>query len=278
VIAPDWANLAIDERKAVNLRIGALRGLTAIGEPARGVSMRIRNLLRQRPMQGPAFETLKSMRDPIVLPRLANCSLGTDASASAWPITECVDELAAFGVGARPYANLFLKFVNSANGAEQVAGLNALAAAQVKEAAPVIEQKLNSPDWRVVHEAISALGRLGAASAEPKIKDVAQRHWLPEVRAFAQKVSQALASQEHRYEPKADERGSLVWGARAAHFKELPQCHANQWIWAGAKFTKPLESDIVEHRLKRKEASWSASTTANGVVASTGRKRARSRR
>ncbi len=255
VIAPEWATIATNDKEKIRRRIGALRGLGAIGLPAKGVAPRIRKILLYGPIfRDPAFEALHKIKDPIVLPSLAyGCVPRASPLANPWQTTDCVKDIAAFGDDARRYGPLFVKFLNSDNGGEQTAAINAIVATNYEPGFALIEHKLDSPDWRVVNEAVFALGRLGFIAAQPKIRVIAQNYWLPELRTLASGVAAALASPQGRYEPKDsnDAYGYFVDGApHAPAFEEGPKCAGGRWMWNGRTFEGPRANDTTEQKLK----------------------------
>jgi len=185
------------------------------------------------------------MKDPIVLPRLA-----VGCAPIAEPLTAlltlgpaCVENLASFGPDARRYGPLFVKFLNSENAREQVVAIDAIAVTGYEPGFALLVQKLDSPDWRVVNEAVVALGRIGFTAALPKIKTVAREHWLPELKALAEQVSIALASPTGRYEPEVG-RGFFVDGApHAPRLDEAVACPSRRWTWNGATFSAPADTE-----------------------------------
>jgi HEAT repeat protein len=255
VIAPDWATLATNSKEPAARRIGALRGLAAIGVAARSVAPRIRNLLLDGPIfRDTALETLHKMKDPIVLPSLAyGCVPRVPPLAGAWQRSDpCVNDIAAFGVDARRYGPLFVAFLDSENGGAQTSAINAIWMSQYEPGYALIERKLDSPDWRVVNEAVFALGRVGFAAALPKIRSIAQNHWLPELRALAARVAAALASPKGRYESDESRRPEWHFVDGAPHgprFEESAKCRTGRWIWNGTTFGPPANADRGRHTL-----------------------------
>ena len=255
VISPDWATLATNDNEPAARRIGALRGLAAIGPPARIVAPQIRNLLLDRaPFRDSSLETLHKMKDPIVLPSLAyGCVPRVPPLAGAWQRTDpCLNDIAAFGVDARHYGPLFLKFLISENGRDQTTAINAIGITRYEPGYALIERKLDSPDWRVVNEAVFTLGRVGFAAALPKIKSIAQGHWLPELRTLAARVAAALASPAARYEPAEGDRPrwELIDGApHSPAFTDNAECRAGRWTWNGTTFGPPANADAGLHTL-----------------------------
>jgi hypothetical protein len=247
VYAPAWAKLVLDDNVDWRTRRAALRGLAAMHQYAKAEGPRLRVLLTQGPQGFPsiAFETLKALKDPIVLSRMVvGCAPDPNPLNQGWSRdNQCrLGDIAAFGPAARPYESLFLTFLNSANTEDQIAGMYALTTARIASAIPLIEQRLEAADWRVAYEAVADLNDFGSVASEPKVRQLAQHHWLPELKAFATAVADGLKSPAGRYAPPPPNDNRLpdiVEGMQhSAHFEEV-KCASKRWTWNAQSFTGP---------------------------------------
>lgn len=248
--AAGWVAVAINSQEPLNVRIGALRGIAAIGDMARpscsGLHALISNssaeIRRQVQM------TLRAIHDPFVVVEVArSCRPAADPFDSyAIPAFSCLRQIALYGEGGGAAGDDLLPFLESRNGAERSYAITTLGAIGYSAALPQIEASLNDMDWRVVYAAIRAVGWLDDRLAIPRLQDIGAHYWLPEIRKKAAQVAAELASstgsnQQHpRLVPYGNEAGE-PFAIDHEILSSAPSCSANIWNWNGTIFGSPPE-------------------------------------
>ena len=255
--APGWAALAVDPKQPLKVRLGAMRGIAAIGDRAKSSCEGLHGLLSApEPQIRKQVEiTLKAVRDPFVVEEVARSCRPSAPPFDPLAITAfvCLHEVASYGDGGRQAGGELLPFMTSENGAERSYAITTLGSIGYETAIPEIERAINSEDWRVVYAAIRSLGWLGAKSAIPDIERIGSEHWLPEVRAKARQITAALSSPKGRLirpsgfgyaqsdaEPFAIGREVL---------DETPHCPSNRWQWKTISFPMPERPDNESKQL-----------------------------
>jgi HEAT repeat protein len=257
---PKWAETATDPGQPTSTRIAALRGIAALGPTAEPDCSVLHPLLNDHDpnLRGQAKETLRAVRDPAVLPELAqSCrpmaplyeSLAIDALA-------CLRDIASYGKNAAQAGPLLLPFLASQNGAERADGIAVLGASGYEPAIPKIQGALNDPDWRVVYSAIRALGWLGASGALPELDRLATSHWLPEIREKAAHAALAIRSEKSHVDPPPGtkfiappfgrEDGDEPLDVDRWVLHPAKNCPANRWQWQGDQFPMPNPTRFMQ--------------------------------
>ncbi len=250
VVAPDWVLMAANPDNPKNVRLAALRGLAAMGD---GVGQQGKDLgaMLASPdadIRAQTFKTLVAIRDPSVVMTVAeNCKPSGKAFYSI-PLEslQCLITVAAFGEHARTAGSHLMEFLASPNGEEVAAAVTALGYISYDAAVPQIEQRLRSPDWRVVYAAARSLRWLGAADSIQALERVASGHWLPEVRDQAQTAVDALKGGEQRLARPPSLKGPngalpLFYIGRSI-LRSQPLCNSQRWEWNGIGFSRPTSS------------------------------------
>ena len=249
--ASQWATLAADTRQSVQARLGALRGIAALGDRARGSFEGLHKLLHDPDsrIRQQVDRTLKSVHDPVVVEEVAQkCRPRAGPfDPLALEALKCLSEIASYGRGGREVGARLLPFLASENGAERSYAVTTLGQIGFDPAIPQIEDALNSPDWRVVYAAIRSLGWLGDTSAVPVMERIATEYWLPEVRVRAKRVAETLSSAGRVSRPSRLSRG---WQKGDDPFEidrdvldEGSDCPSKEWRWQKMPFRFPETSD-----------------------------------
>jgi hypothetical protein len=251
--APGWASIAASSDRPKNMRLAALPGLAAMGNGAQQEGKGLREMLADPDLaiRDQAFKTLVAIRDPSVVTNVAeNCNpSGTTFDRIPVQSLLCLLNVVAFAEHARTVGSQLMRFLASPNGAERATAITALGYIGYDAAIPEIEQRLRSPDWRVVYAAVRSLGWLGAASSIQELERVPSRHWLPEVRNEALTVVDALNGSERRMARPPSVEGPD--GAPRLFFFErellqsLPPCRSQRWEWRDIRFSPPPTSTRV---------------------------------
>lgn len=248
-----WAALAADVKQPRDARIGALRGIAAIGARAQAGSARIQALFSD-PDPGIRFAAhaaLGAVRSPAFLQEVARSCRPNAAQFDEFPSAsfECLFEIAALGSDASNVGQDLLPFLSSANGAERVYAITTLAAIDYRPAIPQIREALLSPDWRAVFAAARALMWLGDTTAIPQLQQVASSHWLPEVREEAKRSLLALQSTDAAQEAPRLVRSTLFRKdpgeysllVEADLLQPPPTCPSQRWKWQDITFGMPKQ-------------------------------------
>jgi HEAT repeat protein len=220
--APAWAAIATNQARPLRKRLAALHALEAIGSTARAQGPVLRPLLKDtdRSIRDAATDTLRDMGDESVVDGLARSCRPTMSQGKPEPFTSsdfetrCVEEIAAFGAAARPFAPILLsRFLSSKNGRDRALGAALLGYIGFQPATPRLIELLDDTDWRVAFAAARSLSWLRAGIAIPSLTKVAQTHWLPEVK---QEAANAIAALQPNAQPLTKPE------VRQGHFYSLP--------------------------------------------------------
>jgi HEAT repeat protein len=267
--ASSWTTLAIDARQPVQARLGALRGIAAIGDNARGVCKPLHNL-RQDPnprIRKQVDLTLRAVRDPLVVEEVARACHPSASPFDPLALSahQCLEEVASYGDSGREVGATLLPFLASENGAERSYAVTTLGRIGFQPAIPQIEDAMKSPDWRVVYAAIRSLGWLGDTSAVLMMQKIASDYWLPEVRSKAKLVAEKLSS-DGRVSPPAQfsqpfENGDNPFVIDREVLGNVPSCSNGLWHWKNTSFGMPTRSSERNTELR----------TANGRFVGTNR-------
>ncbi len=116
----DWGVLAADPRRPIDERIAALRGLSAMGEQARGTGDAIAPLLHSRDarLRAAADDALTKMHYPAVIERdVRGCVPLSDAFSSRGSDGGCSGRIASYGGAAAEFGRIIAeRFLDSPNG------------------------------------------------------------------------------------------------------------------------------------------------------------------
>lgn len=246
-----WAALAADPQKPVKERIGALRGIAAIGDKARPACGGLHGLLSDSNpgLRKQADFTLNAVHDPVVAGEVAeSCRPGAAPfDPFAMGAFACLQDVASYGDGGRQVGGELLPFLSSKNGAERSYAVTALGSIGYGPAIPQIENALNSGDWRVVYAAIQSLGWLGDTAAIPDMKRIASDHWLSEVRKKAAQVAAALSSLKggasRPLRLGSAESDTAPFMIDHEVLGKAPSCASDRWRWKGTSFRIPARSE-----------------------------------
>lgn len=245
--ASQWATQAADPQQPVQARLGALRGIAAIGDKARPSCESLHHLLHdsEPKIREQVDVTLKAVRDPVVVEEVARTCHPSAAPFDplALEALKCLGEIASYGNGGREVGNALLPFLASENGAEHSYAVTTLGQIGFEPAIPQIEDAMNSADWRVVYAAIRSLGWFGDTSAVPAMERIASDYWLPEVRAKAKQVAWVLSSEgrvnrpSQFSRPSENDRNPFVIDREV--LDGVPDCPSKQWKWKDTSFRFP---------------------------------------
>jgi len=245
--ASRWAALAADKQQPIQARLGALRGIAAIGDKARPACNGLHNLNHDPDprIRNQADLTLRSVRDMVVVEDVAVACHPSAAPFDPLALAslKCLEEVASYGEGGREVGPKLMSFLVSENGTERSYAVTALGQVGFEPAIPQIEEAMNSSDWRVVYAAIRSLGWLGDRSAVPVMERIASEHWLPEVRAKAKHVSEALSTVGRVPHPsqfsRPFENGDNPFVIDREVLERVSDCPSKRWQWEDISFGFP---------------------------------------
>jgi HEAT repeat protein len=248
--ASQWATQAADPQQPVQARLGALRGIAAIGDKAQPSCEVLRNLVHDPdPRIRKQVElTLRSVRDPTEAEEVVRTCHPSAAPFDplALEALKCLGEIASYGDGGRDVGVKLLAFLGSENGTERSYAVTALGQIGFEPAIPQIEDAMNSPDWRVVYAAIRSLGWLGDTSAVPVMERIASEYWLPEVQAQAKRVAGVLSSVGRVSRPsrfsRPSENGDNHFAINREVLTGVSDCPSKLWQWKDTSFRFPKRS------------------------------------
>ncbi|NEX93871.1 HEAT repeat domain-containing protein [Caulobacter sp. 17J65-9] len=250
-VIDEWAQIARSPDETRGRRTAALRALEALGPRARHTAPVLRPLLEGPPpwLRDQAFDTLHEMRDPFLVPALAEQCRPSAPRFDGDPYPHCVLEFSEYGADALPAASALMRFLASENGAERAAAASALGYVDYRPATPDLVRALGSNDWREVYVSARSLGWLGAIEALPELDRVAAVHWLPEVRRQASRAAVALRSADGRlarpagfhttWDVSDGEPAGEPGTADAYVLDEPAACDDDRWAWDGRRFDLP---------------------------------------
>lgn len=247
-VAPAWAGTAADGRRSKSERLGALRGLRAMGVHARPVAANLHALLTDADVQiqQAAFDALRAMDDPIVLQRLvAQCQPSGDL--------DCLGQIASFGQRAKGFgADIAARFLASPIGAARSAAVSTLGFIGYAAANDRLVDLLEDSDWRVVYAATRSLNWLQAKDSVRPLRRVGKSHWLPQVRDLANSNASSLEAGRNIAPPTASFDNFEI---DARLVPDAAPCKSNRWDWNGKTFSLP-PSQVAQYEV-RSEASKS---------------------
>ncbi|MGA3371494.1 MAG: HEAT repeat domain-containing protein [Terracidiphilus sp.] len=255
-----WIAKALDTRKPARERLAALRGIAALGPAAERPSEALHVLLSDSDpkVREQVSETLKAVRDPIVVERLAKACQPQAPQFDSVALNSalCLREIAEFGPAGRAAGESLTPFLLSANGAERAYGILTLGFIDYAPATPQIEQALDAEDWRVVYAAIRAVGWLGDTNATTELDNLASSFWLAELKKDAAQVAVALRSSRGRVERGSwevlnqGERQDPAWVITEGVRGQRSSCPSNRWQWQNETFTIHSGKDETAHSLR----------------------------
>ena len=253
-----WATQAADPQQPVQARLGALRGIAAVGDKARPSCEVLHNLLHDSDprIRKQVDLTLRAVRDPVVVEEVVRTCHPSAAPFDplAPEALRCLGEVASYGDRGRDVGGILLPFLESENGAERSYAVTALGQIGFEPAIPQIEDAMNSADWRVVYAAIRSLGWLGDTSAVPAMDRIASDYWLPEVRAKAKQIAGALSSEGRVSHPsrfsRPSENGDNPFVIDREVLDGVPDCPTKQWQWGDTSFGLPVRSNERDTELQ----------------------------
>jgi HEAT repeats/PBS lyase HEAT-like repeat len=256
--ASQWATQAADPGQPVQARLGALRGIAAIGDNARPSGEVLHNLLHDSDprIRKQVDITLRAVRDPLVVEEVVRTCHPSAAPFDplALEALKCLAEVASYGDGGRDVGATLLIFLGSENGAERSYAITALGQVGFEPAIPQIEDAMNSADWRVVYAAIRSLGWLGDTSAVPVMEKLASDYWLPEVREKAKQVARLLSSVGRVSRPprfsRLSESGDNPFVVDREVLNGVPDCPSKHWQWKDTSFGLTARSNERDTELQ----------------------------
>lgn len=254
--AAHWLALAESSGHPKSLRLAALRGLAAMGDPIQPYGERLRAILADvdADLRDQAFKTLIAIHDPSVAAIVAERCKPSGAGFEALPVQSiiCIRKVAAFGSNGRGVGPSLMPFLQSKNGEELAAAIGVLGYIGYDDAIPAIRELLRSQDWRVVHASAVSLGWLGATQAAPDLEQAAASHWLPEVRDQALAVLDTLKSAHPKLARPALFAAAKGAGCGLYYCNALsvaPRCPSQQWEWQGRPISRPQSTGSRRSRL-----------------------------
>jgi HEAT repeat protein len=251
--ADAWSRLAVDTSQPIKARLGALRGIAALGSAARGSTERLHPLLAtpELELRSAVVQTLLAVQDPAGVQAIAAKCHPKAAQMDYWgwlPSTACLQDLQRFGSNAAVAGAKLLPFLESKNSDERLMGAITFGVIHYRPASSHLQKALKDSDWRVVYAAARSLGRLRAAEAASDLRTVANTHWLPEVRQIANASLEALDVPPDMPTPALDPSKRTIFGSDRADYvdvyvlDDVAPCARGRWQWQSIEFGLP------EHR------------------------------
>jgi HEAT repeat protein len=247
--ADGWSRLALDSGQPIKVRVGALRGIAALGSAARASTDRLHPLLAapETELRSAVGQTLLAVGDPAGIQAIAAKCHPEAAPMDyyGWlPSTACLQDLQRFGSDAAVAGPQVLPFLQSKNSDERLMGAITFGVIHFRPASFYLREALNDPDWRVVYAAARALGRLRAAEATPDLRAVANTHWLPEVRRIANASLEAMEVPPNMPTPALEPSKRTIFYSGSGHadyvdtyvLDEVPPCAQRLWQWQSIEF------------------------------------------
>ena len=148
----------------------------------------------------------------------------------------CLSQLSDFGSNARDAGDLILPFLDAANKAEQLYGIQALGLIGYDPAIPKIEIYLDSPDWRLVYASVRALTQLRSKSSVPNIEAATQNHWLWELKGYGRRAV-SLLIRNQSYSEHLSGRFNAGFGNYRAPYDSRHECDSQVWTYRDRKIT-----------------------------------------
>lgn len=257
--ADTWTEVALDSRKSLRERLGALRGIAALGPASQKACIAIHTLLAdsEPEIRKQINMTLTAVRDPIVVEKLAKACqpYASQFDFLALKSSLCLREIASFGPAGRAAGDSLMPFLASANGAERSYGILTLGYIDYSQAMAKMEEFLDSTDWRTVYAAIWGVGWLGDQNAIAKLDKLAFTFWLVEVKEDAAHVAEELRSPKGRVERRpwnindrgieSDPTDVITEGFRGSQ----RSCSGERWKWQGETVKLARSRDAEAHAL-----------------------------
>jgi HEAT repeat protein len=258
--AATWVVVSLDQRKPLAERVAALRGIAALGPAAEQATIGLHVLLTDSDpeIKKQANVTLTALRDPVVVEPLAkDCQPHAGRfDFLALDSVQCLSEIADFGPAGSAAGQSLMPFLASENQAERAYGILTLGYIDYSPAVGVIDEALDSKDWRVVYAAIWGVGWLGDQNAVAKLDKLASTYWLAELRDDAAHVASALRSTKRRLDRgpwNVEDRGMrmnptflITDGVRGRQ----ESCPENLWQWQEEKFKIQQSRGANAHTLR----------------------------
>lgn len=238
LFAQSWARMAADQQRPTKPRLAALRGLAALGPPARQWTGDLHILLtsQDESLRTTAAYALLATRDPAVLDTvLDRCHPnGNELEFLALASTSCLRDIESFGQEARGAGPKLIPFLDSPNADERLGAVTTLGVIGYSEATPHLRRALKDLDWRVVYAATKSLGELHAVEATADLQQIYDTYWLPEVRRQARYSLTNLklpADAPTPYDQLEAERksGGFPYDLYNAVLDDIPECSSQQW-------------------------------------------------
>ncbi len=267
--AETWSKLAADPDQQIKARLGALRGIAALGQAARGSTGRLHPLLTapEEELRLAAIDALLSAEDPAAIQSIAGKCRPEAAPMDYYGwlhSTLCLQQIWRFGTNAAVAGPLLLPFLKSNSADERLMGAITFGVIGYRPASVALRIALADADWRVVYAAARDLGRLRAAEAAPDLRVIANTHWLPEVRRIATASLDALDLPPEAPAPALEPSKRSIYynGTARGDFvdgyvlDDLALCSQEQWQWQSIDFGLPdrrrrQDPYTVTARLKR---------------------------
>jgi HEAT repeat protein len=267
--AETWSKLAADPDQQIKVRLGALKGIAALGKEARGSTGTLHPLLTatDEPLRLAAIDALLSAQDPAAIQAIAGKCRPQAAEMDyyAWlHSTLCLQDIWRFGSDAAVAGPQLLPFLKSNSANERLMGAITFGVIGYRLASVPLRTALDDADWRVVYAAARSLGRLRAVEAASELRVVSNTHWLPEVRQMAIASLEALELPPEAPTPALEpsKRSIFYNGSERGDFVDVyvlddfPSCAQKQWQWQSILFSLPdslrrQDAHTVTARLKR---------------------------
>jgi HEAT repeat protein len=151
--AETWSKLAADPDQQIKVRIGALRGIAALGKVARGSTGRLHPLLTapEEKLRLAAVDALLSAVDPAAIQTIAG-----ECRPHAAPMdyygwlhsTVCLQDIWRFGTDAAVVGPLLLPFLKSNSADERLMGAITFGVIGYRPASVPLQMALHDADWR----------------------------------------------------------------------------------------------------------------------------------
>jgi len=281
--APGWLALALDTQQLRTTRVKALRALGALGSSASAMHDSIAALRSGADVEvrRETFHALREMGNLGSAGELVEfCPRASDAfttyrrdynrpqvgeDAPEW--SNCVAEIAWLGDESLPYGdNIADKFLSSQNGMDRADGASVLGFIGHRSSIPKLIALLDDPDWHVAYASARALRWLQASEAIPALQRVAATHWLPDLRAFANRVIASIEVPDRgtlkpdrgtRKDPFVSKIGHELFGTdklavHATVLSVVDACESEKWRWGTREFSWPKAvSETVPLRFQR---------------------------
>ncbi len=236
--AESWARLAADPRQPTAVRLGALRGLAALGRSARPWTGELHLLLasQDESLRTTAANTLLATGDSAVLNALLEqCRpKGDKIEFVELRSTSCLRDIESLGHDAVAAGPKLTPFFDSPNADERLGVVTTVGVIGYAAAIPRLRGALRDLDWRVVYAAAKSLGQLRAVESIEDLERIYDTYWLPEVRREARYSLTDLKLPADFPTPY----GQLEATANQADFPTtcttpswitIPECSSHQW-------------------------------------------------